>query len=313
MSCLPADWAAGLTSSNATDLSLAPLVAGAIDDRFTVDVVVVDDRLPGLSTYMNIVNVLVEQAQLGFAGTLAQEPPQWTLPPPYDNVKVQLTSTNGQRIERRFLVWGLYQAACYFANHGFLWTAFGLKWEGAKQAALIFESIERPKTTTRGRALAAPTGISNLPETNNTSLGAPRVSIDLDYLAQGKSLKLQGVFVSIGAVLVELASRPINVKLTPFTSADKVARIHFGFDYEKVRRDSPRVTNSQAAVAVWQIANWIVDRRIFAELSGSINVNGRYAVGFLMLDFDTPVPAPHWSDNAGFRPTLQVGNSTATS
>lgn len=273
--------------ANSTDLTAAYSLGTNIDRRFGIGFTSVPARLNGLSTYMNILNYLTVEAQENFLGTLPQEPPATSLPAPYDNVRIEIKSANEQRIQRRFLVWGLYLALNHFSAKGFFWTAFQLEWNGEKVAALFFESKTENQLPSAANNSTTEYNNSALAGSDIT-LGDPVVYVDIQYEARGQTLSIAGVFIAMSAIVIELAGRSSGAKLRPFVSQDRDHRINFGFNYQEAQRSSPVINNAQTCQAVWQTANFLVDNRRYAEFSGSITLNGRYAASMLMLDFDTP-------------------------
>lgn len=267
------------------------------DPRFRFDASFNGPKLPLVSTLQNTVDFLMLLGLEDFSGSM--EGMAWKAED-YPEVGMVISpSTDRERIEIRFVIWGLSQGAAYMIHlNRFQAITFTLSWEGEEVGTI--EIVDWPENQDPGRStrinsapnltqskwvtVRSPSSLSISPPKTNTTLGNPDDQpLTVRATLVGSTVPLFDVFLLAIAVLVDASRLKATQRLRNYASPETAAGVEITF-YEPV----PAHTSPPFFEAQWlmrtmaAIPNYMVRKGVFKEAVVLVEIDGvRVADGFL--------------------------------
>ena len=255
------------------------------DPKFGLIAHPTDQKVNGLSTYMNVVKLLHDQSLQEFHDDMPPGVLRSSLPP-WNDVSISCLAPQGMVLPRRYVVWGLYQALNFLAKNSFKVTQFYLYYDD-KPAGFILVTAKGQLNLGDGEGTNMSMNaqlwekIPNDPENgvknpnNTTTIANSAYDSDVSEVPNARVISIPGSFLLISAMLVRLAEHNAYAQLKNFDL--------YNNDFETYCA----VQNAQAAEethppyyaiidGLWDMAKYMTEMRKFREIYADINNHGRF-------------------------------------
>ena len=203
-------------------------ILGAIDPRFTTTYRQGQVRLSATSCLMNAVNAMMELALEDFTQPVL---PRNYMDPDYPEVMiVPIERMQGQRIEARYLLWGVWEGIRWMINHqSFRDLRIGGYWDGFRICNIWIRSAWRQLSVAGGNVTMGLTARSEWMSIHNSTvesteglsmmnvknpLNDQHLTVAITHV--GETLGITEVFVTIFAALEYVAQFPSTDELINF-------------------------------------------------------------------------------------------------
>ena len=268
---------------------------GGPDPRFSVSIDFSGPRIPLISYLVDTVQILCQLGLEDFSGSM--EATSWKLVD-YPNVGVVLLpKIAGRPVQRRFVIWGLFQSAVDMIQmRRFQTASITLEWEGAEVGMiLIVEWQETQKSILAPCYAAIPDrsqqsapAVNNL--ANSSTCAAPTpITTDsnqdlriLGYLT-GSTVDLFSVFLLVITVITGAAEKAATERIDEYISPTTIPGVLVRFLVPTSPRTSPPFFEAQWLIrCMAAIPDYMIKKGVFREGLFLIEVDGvRVADAFL--------------------------------
>ena len=255
--------------------SQSDVVNLGVDERFSIQVVIGQGRLNGLSTFMNTAYFAQKLAQEDFRGVLRETDAvslaRW------DNVKIQFAPLSPS-CERRYLIWGLYQGLHFLADHGFVQTTCILRWNQVEVGVFKFE-LSNP-----------PSGLGNSNTSNITSQDLGTTIYQSYFKPKAQTLSLSGVYISLVAAMLTSAERGSHNTVVDYAvDQPEFGPMYLGVENTALAKSPPNLfTNAKAIATFWEAVQWVTTQRRWAEYNTNC-IENRNLIGIVRLRKGRPI------------------------
>lgn len=261
---------------------------GAIDPRFTTDYRQGQDRLSASSCLMNAVNAMMALALENFTEPVV---PRNYMDADYPEVMiVPIALAQGQRIEARYLLWGIWEGIRWMVNHqSFRDLVIGVYWDGLLICNIWIRGARSQLSVTGGNVTLSLTARSERMSIHNSTVESTQGlsmmevrnplndhHVTVAVTQVGETLGITEVFVTIFAALEYLAH---------FPGTDEVIRFQISPDDEDTTIGVLEHTRAPAlgppfleyqwvTLSLGQIPAYMLQQRRFTEAVIEIAVDG---------------------------------------
>ena len=261
---------------------------GAIDPRFSVTYQQGPARLSATSSLMNAANAMMELALENFTEPIAVR--NYGAPDYPEVIIVPTPSGLGQRVEARFLLWGVWEGIRWMINHrNFRELSIHARWNGILMCTIWIRGawgklsaasrndtlslIARSENISFHDATAVSTqGLRNVDDRNPLNDQHLTVSV----IQVGVGLGILEVFIAIFAVLEYMAHFPGTDEVAAFQISPDGEDIMIGV-VENTRAPAfipPYLEYQWAILSMAQIPEYMLQHSRFSEVVIEIAING---------------------------------------
>ena len=267
---------------------------GAPDPRFSVLIDFDGPKIPLISYLANTVQILCQLGLEDFSGTT--QATSWKLVDHPDVGIVTLPKIAGRPIERRFIIWGLFQSAVDMIRmRRFQTASIVLKWDRAEVGMILIVQWQEMQNLIPVLCHSANSGLEqqSTPPVNisaNISIcAAPTMTNDLNqdlrvlgYLT-GSTVDVLSVFLVTMTVITEAAQKAATERIDEYISPANIPGVLISFLSSIPPRTSPPFFEAQWLIrSVAAIPNYMIEKGVFRESLFLVEVNGiRVADAFL--------------------------------
>ena len=254
-------------------------VDNEIDPRFGMRASAGPHTLGSLSTYMNSIAYLSNLNQEDFTGVVSTA--DIISLDPWDDVAIAVLPLEAN-LERRFIMWGIYQGLEIMATNHWREYTFILTWNQIGVGRLQFNAIAKASQKA---------GLIDSPHDKNTiglgtkrdllsnpqiSPNTARITLNPSYFPNPERLMADGVFQAMAGVICHLGRNGRENRLTDFVYLEAAHRTHVGLANTGPTGSGPRVwKNKQGSSAIWKFAKWIVEQDRYDECKTNVKLAGR--------------------------------------
>lgn len=280
-----------LSYRNGTSIEL-PLVHAqelGIDRRFSIRYQYMAEAIDQRSAFMNTLHFMTTEAYKDFRGIMATS--TMVSEPAWPEVAVLATALPGKTLERRYVIWALYQGMYHLSLHGYESISMHLAWDDEEIGIMVYISTDDQS----GNKLLEPNDRKNTTKptsTQGTNKSSPvsqgpaneRSSIEPSYLADAASLTRASSFIPMIAALNWLASWPWYDVVTTFSAKNddfhtSLTLLNVGTGPEP---HGPTATTADFIDAIWELTLFMDRRQRFAEIYANVEIVGRL-IGKVLL------------------------------
>ena len=270
------------------NLTGAKARVGAIDPRFSVTYLQSPTRLSATSSLMNAANAMMELALQNFTEPIAVRN---YVDIDYPEVMIVPTPPAlGQRVEARFLLWGVWEGIRWMVSHrSFRSLSVHAHWNGVLVCTVWFRGAwGKLSATSRNDTLSLGAGSENVSVHDATAVskqGAREVDVTdplntqhvtVSVIQVGAGLGIVEVFIAIFAVLEYMAHFPGTDEVAAFQVSPDGGDITIGI-VENTRAPTlmpPYLEYQWAILSMAQIPEYMLQSSRFSEVVFEIAVNG---------------------------------------
>ena len=261
---------------------------GAIDPRFSVTYRQSQTRLSATSSLMNAANAMMELALENFTEPIAVRN---YVAPGYPEVIIVPTAPGpGQRVQARFLLWGVWEGIRWMINHrSFRELSIHAHWNGILMCTIwIRGAWGKLSAASRNGTLSLIARSENISIHDATAVSTQGVrSVDdrnplndqhltVSVIQVGVGLGIMEVFIAIFAVLEYMAHFPSTDEVAAFQISPDGEDIMIGV-VENTRAPTfipPYLEYQWAILSMAQIPEYMLQHSRFSEVVIEIAVNG---------------------------------------
>ena len=261
---------------------------GAIDPRFSVTYLQGQTRLSATSSFMNAANAMMELALENFTEPIALKN---YVDVGYPEVKIVPTApTVGQRVQARFLLWGVWEGIRWMISHRtFRSLLIHAHWNGILVCTVWFtgalENLSAPSRNDTVSLVARSENIFVHDATAVSTQGLRKADVrdpldtqhvTVSVIQVGDGLGLVEVFIAIFAVLEYMARFPATDEVAAFQVSPDGGDVTIGI-VENTRAPTlmpPYLEYQWAILSMAQIPEYMLQSSRFSEVVFEIAVNG---------------------------------------
>lgn len=263
-------------------------ILGAIDPRFTTIYRQGQARLSATSCLMNAVNAMIELALEDFTEPVV---PRDYIDPDYPEVAiVPIARAQGQRIEARYLLWGVWEGIRWMINHqSFRDLVIGAYWDGFRICNIWIRGAWSRVSVAGGNITLGLTARSERMSIHNSTVESMQGLSMMDVknplndhhltvaITQvGETLGIMKVFVTIFAALEYVAKFPSTDELINFhiSPGDEGTTIGIQEHTRAPGLGPPFLEYQWVILSLGQIPAYMLRQRRFTEMVIEIAVDG---------------------------------------
>ena len=261
---------------------------GAIDPRFSVTYGQGQTRLSATSSLMSAANAMMELALENFTEPIAVR--NYVAPYYPEVVIVPVAPRLGQRVEARFLLWGVWEGIRWMIDHrDFRDLRIGAHWTGILTCTIwIRGALQKLSAASRNDTLSLVARSENISLHNATAVSTQGLRIvdiinplndqhlTVSVIQVGVVLRIVEVFIAIFAVLEYMAHFPGTDEVTAFQITPDGEDIMIGI-VENTRAPAfipPYLEYQWAILGMAHIPEYMLRQGIFTEVVVEIAVDG---------------------------------------
>ena len=257
---------------------------GAIDPRFTTDFQQGRTRLSATSYLMSAANAMMELALENFTEPIR---PRNLVDPGFPEFTVIPVAPGlGQRIEARYLLWGVWEGIRWMINHqSFRDLVIGAYWDGVPVCRIWITDSYRELSIVGSNGTLDLTARSEMVSNHNVTeesarslsimdvinpLGDQHLTVTVVHV--GASLTITDVFITIFAALEYMAHFASTDEVADFRIVRDSTHTTLGILGHEVR--PPFLDYQWVILSVGQIAGYMLHMRRFTDVDIEIAVDG---------------------------------------